>query len=270
LHANVEARVAQSVERTALNRMVVGSTPTSGAFLNHFMIANIRTLVISGFLLSSVFVTSVLLSIFTNKPVAVADSFTLAPLETTAFEVEMTPLTEEVPLNPTNITEAPLLVIDDTTEPEIISESVTSLPLIEQEVTESPESETPHPIPTQSFCGAASFPWPKGPFGLWRGRLHRVICVTIEENLLDIVNYYSRLRRGYDRDIIRQVNFTIDETGQLGFPSTSPTLPILRQTEDKTGLIAEFESLRQSVPLTKEACESTPYTDELATVRRYF
>jgi hypothetical protein len=41
--ALMHARLAQSVERTTLNRVVVGSIPTSGAFFLNFF-ANIHSL----------------------------------------------------------------------------------------------------------------------------------------------------------------------------------------------------------------------------------
>lgn len=116
------------------------------------------------------------------------------------------------------------------------------------------------------FCGLGEFTWYKGPY---KGRMHRVVQVSIMADKLDIEHYYSGRFVGYHKELRRGISFNLNnETGQYEFDRTGTVLPMLIIDEARTTLVADFQSDRQSLQLTEATCSSTPYSEDLAAVRR--
>jgi hypothetical protein len=126
---------------------------------------------------------------------------------------------------------------------------------------------------TRLFCGNAEFEWYK--LRLYKGRMHRVVQVSLIMETLDIESFYSGRFLGYHKDIVRGVPFTVEAHGALSFENAQRTLPILKfQTSDdgqinNAEILAEFAwDTQQTVVLTEATCATSAFTEDLASVKR--
>ena len=181
-------------------------------------------------------------------------------------------LQEEVPEaidDSETIDDAPISDDSGATTNAAASASASSENTVDADSTADETGEVAEEVPPSDnglFCGRGEFPWRKG--AVYPGRMHRLVQLELQAEKLSVQHYYSNYWRGYTEALQRDIDFKLD--GDLyDFNRATQFIPTLRRNpENRAEIIADFPTdPGQAVTLTKETCETTDYTDELATIR---